>query len=719
MSVRDCVQCSASTRNGQQCSKMTCLYSEFCAIHTKSLFDLQIKRSGIAGSGKGLFTTKQIKKGAKIARYTGTLMSNEEYAEAVSGYGLGVSHGRVIDAKSTQSSLGRNANSCLKQNKNDGECPGNNAKFSIHNKGSIPTAWIKATKNIPAGNEIFIAYGRKYWTKGRKKPPNPSRNAEFDASIDCERRKSSKQPSYSKAELVEIATNTIGGKGYKSMTKQALCELLTNYSDIARLYDARLVVADDAVVDIRPVAVAPAWSWASTSSTSVSASKPKPPLTTLQKLMLSIGSPSSPSPSSPSHSPSPSPSPSSSSPSHSPSPSSSSSHSSYKNMLAKFKKFIATYRNLPWQTHQAANPFRNERLAGRMIEKLANRTGVLSSMEINDMLDKVLKAVKKDSKHMLYKIYKDMTVQLLSKRLLSKRPLVYFGTTNSYLLPGKGEQVDHGESDYIAATQSMRQQYLHPDEAILSSFLGMMLPSVAINDGNRKNRGKTDKFHRLEPCTVYVAAQVGVRLESTDTTDYRSIFGKPANMFERFIRKMLNEKSGKSKPTNRHRYTAKTNMIMAALIENTIQVSKLEGKKVILQITGLGLGEWAGTNKKERTDDFITGLVEVLDEYTEDINKVVHRIEMLWFETTAKQRKKLSQYNIILSKTAPFSKEKLKEGKPIVSSFAWDGMSYLGNEYFLGKEYFAASGDPAMACSTSISYLGNPQINEQAFERPF
>lgn len=46
-----------------------------------------------------------------------------------------------------------------------------------------------------------------------------------------------------------------------------------------------------------------------------------------------------------------------------------------------------------------------------------------------------------------------------------------------------------------------------------------------------------------------------------------------------------------------------------------------------------------------------------------------------------------------------------------VAMFAWDGNSYVGNEYYLGKEYLSVSGDPAAAACSAISELMNPDIN--------
>ena len=47
--------------------------------------------------------------------------------------------------------------------------------------------------------------------------------------------------------------------------------------------------------------------------------------------------------------------------------------------------------------------------------------------------------------------------------------------------------------------------------------------------------------------------------------------------------------------------------------------------------------------------------------------------------------------------------------KLVVAMFAWDGNSYVGNEYWQGL--LSASGDPAAACCSNIPELLNPDIN--------
>ena len=160
MSVRDCVQCAAPTLTGNRCKNRTCIYTEFCNIHAKSILGLVLKKSGIPNSGKGLFTLVDIKKKQNIVRYTGEIISQDEHNIRDSGYGLKLSDNKIMDARSTQSCIGRYSNTCKTANKRAKHCKDNNARFVINPRND--TVWIRATKNIPANSEIFVSYGRGF-----------------------------------------------------------------------------------------------------------------------------------------------------------------------------------------------------------------------------------------------------------------------------------------------------------------------------------------------------------------------------------------------------------------------------------------------------------------------------------------------------------------------------------------------------------------------------
>jgi len=176
--MRECVRCAAETAVGKRCKNRTCTYTEFCAAHTKQLLDLELKPSSIAGAGRGLYTLVDIPKDKRIAQYTGELKTEEAYNKKKSGYGVHLPNGKVLDAHSTQHGIARYANDCRSANKKKGECKGTNARLTSSTRDGKTTVWLKSTKRIKAGDEIFVSYGRGYWSKAGQprsvsSPPRP------------------------------------------------------------------------------------------------------------------------------------------------------------------------------------------------------------------------------------------------------------------------------------------------------------------------------------------------------------------------------------------------------------------------------------------------------------------------------------------------------------------------------------------------------------------
>lgn len=69
-----------------------------------------------------------------------------------------------------------------------------------------------------------------------------------------------------------------------------------------------------------------------------------------------------------------------------------------------------------------------------------------------------------------------------------------------------------------------------------------------------------------------------------------------------------------------------------------------------------------------------------------------------------------SEVTIAFSRRDPFAPLKREHrSKLVVAMFAWDGNSYVGNEYWDGL--LSASGDPAAAACSIIPELLNPDIN--------
>jgi SET domain-containing protein len=121
--------------------------------------NLIVKQSGLPGTGKGLFTKVSIPKGTKIIQYKGSITTWKEvdHIDGENGYIYYVKRNYVIDARSHPKELGRYANDArgLKKIKNIT----NNAEY----REIGLQVFIVAKKDIAAGTEIFVEYGKEYW----------------------------------------------------------------------------------------------------------------------------------------------------------------------------------------------------------------------------------------------------------------------------------------------------------------------------------------------------------------------------------------------------------------------------------------------------------------------------------------------------------------------------------------------------------------------------
>jgi SET domain-containing protein len=120
---------------------------------------LVIKRSKLPKSGKGLFTTKAISKGERIVEYKGKVRTWKEIMSepGFNGYVYYITRNRVIDALKTIKTFGRYANDARGLTKIKSVT--NNATYVMED-GKV---YIDALKNIPAGGEILVSYGKEYW----------------------------------------------------------------------------------------------------------------------------------------------------------------------------------------------------------------------------------------------------------------------------------------------------------------------------------------------------------------------------------------------------------------------------------------------------------------------------------------------------------------------------------------------------------------------------
>jgi uncharacterized protein len=122
---------------------------------------LVIKKSQLPGAGKGLFTTKPIKKDSKVIEYRGEIINWKEYEKRVKedkdGYLFFISRNRCIDAYPTPQYKARYANDAAGMSRVKGLK--NNSSYQIFGN----KCFIVAERDIEAGEEILVDYTKEYW----------------------------------------------------------------------------------------------------------------------------------------------------------------------------------------------------------------------------------------------------------------------------------------------------------------------------------------------------------------------------------------------------------------------------------------------------------------------------------------------------------------------------------------------------------------------------
>lgn len=128
---------------------------------------LLIRKSRLPGAGKGLYTNKAIRKDSKIIEYRGEIIGYNEYRRRarneVDQYLFYLRRDLCIDAMHTPHYKARYANDAAGIVRLKGVR--NNSDYVIYGD----KCFIVASRDIKAGEEIFVNYTRAYWDYMRKR----------------------------------------------------------------------------------------------------------------------------------------------------------------------------------------------------------------------------------------------------------------------------------------------------------------------------------------------------------------------------------------------------------------------------------------------------------------------------------------------------------------------------------------------------------------------
>lgn len=327
----------------------------------------------------------------------------------------------------------------------------------------------------------------------------------------------------------------------------------------------------------------------------------------------------------------------------------------------------------------------------------------------------------------LYSTPEKFTWRDLVARLLAKRPLVFMGSTD-YTLLRNGSQVrkpalqwDRNGTESEHLNPDLRLiDYLSYDEIMLSSLLGVSGPSYFINSGGRYNGGVPEPQGSFENRGIIIGL-VGARFERRDRMD--SVFMLPAvgnpkqhpELTKMFFEFFGVERTVGVRGLDVEVFKARIRITADVLLLEANTRAAEDGRTAHVYVVGLGLGVWQIDARQAEI------YVQTFGEAIEELKLGgVSTVEFAYIDVSERTQRAVKNtgrkkgIKVRFSKRDPAAKLD-GEDELLVLSYAWDGNSFPGNEYWAGS--LMASGDPAAACMSTIGELHNPVVNPDYLKR--
>lgn len=364
------------------------------------------------------------------------------------------------------------------------------------------------------------------------------------------------------------------------------------------------------------------------------------------------------------------------------------------------------------------------------------------------------------------RLYADMSLPDFFDKLIRKRPLMFMLPQDKYILRDQTE--GFGKFETIGTDEEkaplVLSEYNSYAEMQIAALLGASVPTCFINPGSRNNNGMPGMPGTFETSGVYTGL-VGARFEREGLMEWQHLVVSPAQnttakgygpqadpaawetrtlapwakcygagaegrFFFPDYKTAVADDTGAfaafSPPftsqadhyLNLAAYRRRIRLIAEPFLLDANTRAQQAQKQAYVIAVGYGIGVWALPGLKEvQAQLIVEAFAEVIAAHA-----LPHIADLCfsWYPENCTSCGGAGNGEVLESNghaiTIHFNRknpiEKLSEahaGKLLVASYAWDGNSYPGNEYWEGS--LSASGDPAAACCSMIAELQNPDIN--------
>ena len=422
----------------------------------------------------------------------------------------------------------------------------------------------------------------------------------------------------------------------------------------------------------------------------------------------------------------------------------------YQELVQRSKEFFRNNRGCKIQT--SANLIENLPQYSDDIERFAGAAYPVIHEDVVQLIEEFLEMKKKHGSGIEKKIYEGMTFEQFVDRLICKRPLAFLTAADSWLTKqgdyGAGSWGEIGTDEEGETYQVLKMQdYLTYDEIKISALLQINSPVVTINSGSRDNIGRPGHPGTFLEQAVYAGA-VGARFEMAGRMEYQDMlvterrntrdngYG-PDNaqaetgvlgVFSRFYGVSYFHTYDEAEKLKDQYIRCKGDFTFSRYLNTEIYIKRIQttaetfllsaemrgaeaGQDVYCHVVGLGLGVWKVSSHQNKY--FLLGWERSLEQLS--LTRVKD-VDFSWIakndEVKLKHGESFNGIKIHFSRRNPFDLlPEPDKKKLVVAMFAWDGNSYVGNEYWEGQ--LSASGDPAAAACSTIPELMNPDINNK------